>query len=147
MNHLLSQKRAQPQHLESLNSLHSKAREVQRLKVEINEILTREKIMWNQRSRAMWMKWGDRNTKFFHATANQRRKRNGVVGLLDSDGRWQVDLGNIDSIILEYFGSIFKSNEPAKFEASLSAIHPKVTPVMNATVTANFRAEEVWIAL
>ena len=69
------------------------------------------------------------------------------MGLLDSDGRWQVDPGNIEGIILEYFGSIFKSNEPADFEASLSAIHPKVTPVMNATLTANFRAEEVWNAL
>ena len=69
------------------------------------------------------------------------------MGLLDSDGRWQVDPGNIDSIILEYFGSIFKSNELADFEASLSAIHPKVTPAMNATLTANFRAEEVWNAL
>ena len=74
-------------------------------------------------------------------------KRNGIVGLLDSDGRWQVEPGNIDGIILEYFGSIFKSTEPAEFDASLSAIHPKVTPAMNATLTANFRAEEVWNAL
>ena len=74
-------------------------------------------------------------------------KKKGIVGLLDSDGRWQVDPGNIEGIILEYFGSIFKSNEPADFEASLSAIHPKVTPVMNATLTANFRVEEVWNAL
>ena len=72
VNQLLRQKRDQLQHLESLNSLHGKAKEVQRLKVEINEILTREEIMWNQRSRAMWMKWGDRNTKFFHATVSQR---------------------------------------------------------------------------
>ena len=41
----------------------------------------------------------------------------------------------------------FSSNELADFEASLSAIHPKVTPAMNATLTANFRAEEVWNAL
>ena len=55
-----------------MNSLQGKAEEVQWLKLEINEILTREEIMWNQRSRAMWMKWGDRNTKFFHATVSQR---------------------------------------------------------------------------
>ena len=69
------------------------------------------------------------------------------MGLLDSDGRWQDDPGNIDGIILEYFGSIFKSNELVDFEASLSAIHPKVTPAMNATLTANFKAEEVCNAL
>ena len=69
------------------------------------------------------------------------------MGLLDSNGRWQVDPGNIEGIILEYFGSIFKLNEPTDFEASLSAIHPKVTLAMNATLTANFRAEEVWNAL
>ena len=69
------------------------------------------------------------------------------MGLLDSEGRWQVEPGNIDSNILEYFGSIFKSTGPAEFDASLNAIHPKVTPAMNATLTANFRAEEVWNAL
>ncbi|KAL0014064.1 hypothetical protein SO802_001133 [Lithocarpus litseifolius] len=94
----------------------------------------------------MWMNWGDQKTKFFHATASQRRKRNSIVGLLDSEGRWQADQRNIEGIILEYFGSIFKSNELVDFEASLSAIHPKVTPVMNATLTANFKAEEVWNA-
>ena len=65
------------------------------------------------------------------------------MGLLDSDRRWQVDPRNIEGIILEYFGSIFKSNEPANFEASLSAIHPKVTSAMNATLTTNFRVDEV----
>ena len=69
------------------------------------------------------------------------------MGLLDSDGRWQVEPGNINGIILENFGSIFKSTEHAEFDASLSAIHPKMTPAMNATLTANFRAEEVWNAL
>lgn len=59
-------------------------------------MLTREEIMWIQRSRAMWMKWEDQNTKFFQATASQRRKRNGIVGLLDADGRWQEDSRSIE---------------------------------------------------
>lgn len=96
VKHLLKQKREQLQQLESVNSLHETAEEIQRLKLEINEMLTREEIMWIQRSRAMWMKWEDQNTKFFQATASQRRKRNGILGLLDADGRWQEDSRSIE---------------------------------------------------
>ena len=81
------------------------------MKAVINESLLREEIMWNQRSRALWIKWGDRNTKFFHATASQRRRRNRIVGLQDLDGVWQEDQGRIESTILEYFANIFKSDD------------------------------------
>lgn len=47
VNLIIKQKREQLQHLESINSLHGKAEEVQLLKLEINKILTREEIMWN----------------------------------------------------------------------------------------------------
>ena len=58
--------------LEGLNLLHEAAEEIQSLKKEINEEMIREEMMWNQRSRALWVKCGDRNTKFFHATASNR---------------------------------------------------------------------------
>lgn len=87
--------------------------------------------MWNQRSRALWIKWGDQNTKFFHAMASQRWRKNRIARLENMEGVWQEDQGRIKNIILEYFAAIFKSNRPTNFEASLSAINTRVTPDIN----------------
>lgn len=83
--------------------------------------------MWCQRSRVMWMKWGDCNKNFFHVTTTQRRRRNCITGLLDLNGIWQEDPGLMEGIILDYFKSIFKSDNPSTFEACVSTITPKVT--------------------
>ena len=142
----MKQKRERLQHLEALNSLHDRVDEIQNLKKEINEALSREEVMWAQRSRALWMKWGDRNTKFFHATASQRRRRNSITGLLDSHGTWQEDPGAMEGIILDYFESIFRSDNPSSFEACVCTITPKVTPDMNTALCAEFCDTEVWNA-
>lgn len=39
---------------------------------------------WAMRSRLNWLSWGDKNTKFFHATTIQRRQRN-IIGMLKDD--------------------------------------------------------------
>lgn len=38
-----------------------------------------EELYWKQKGRANWLREGDRNTKFFHATTKQRRARNRVI--------------------------------------------------------------------
>lgn len=80
------------------------------MKKEINEILIREEIMWNQRSRALWIKWGDRNTSFFHATASQRRRKSRIVGLQDLNGVWKEDKEGVEGIIMDYFTLIYRSD-------------------------------------
>ena len=70
VNKVLKQNQSKLQLLEAAKLGNEKAEEIRSLKVEINESLLREEIMWNQRSRALWIKWGDRNTKFFHATVS-----------------------------------------------------------------------------
>ena len=69
------------------------------------------------------------------------------MGLQNSRGEWQENKESIDRIILDYFDSIYKSNQPTRFDASLNSITTRVTPDMNEALIAEFKAEEVWEAL
>lgn len=69
----LKQKQDRLQHLESCSMLHETAEEINAVRKEINELHIKEEIMWNQRSKMLWLQNGDRNTKFFHASASQRQ--------------------------------------------------------------------------
>lgn len=62
--------------------------------------------MWRQRSKALWLKEGDMNTKFLHRRASHRHKKNYIMEVNDSNGRWQVKEAR-DQVILQYFNDMF----------------------------------------
>ena len=126
--------------MELLNSLNDNEAEIKELRMEVNEVLTREEIMWKQRSRVEWLQNGDRNTKFFHAEASQRWSKNRIEGLKDSEG---VCEGATKAIILDYFKNIFTSDCPTNFDASIDAIEECITPEMNKELLKEFKPEEV----
>ena len=103
--------------------------------------------MWKQRSRIEWLQYGDKNSKFVHATASQRRQKNRIWGLVDELGVWHDDQESTERLILDYFKSIYSSNQPTSFEESLNAMEERVTPVMNDELQREFMAVEVWNAL
>ena len=65
--------------------------EVNVLRHELNVMIEKEEIFWHQRSRVAWLKEGDRNTKFYHACASQRKRTNTILGLRDDQGEWYSD--------------------------------------------------------
>lgn len=58
-------------------------------------LLQAEEIFWKQKSGDNYIKLGDRNTKFFHATTICRRHRNSITFLKSSDGDWFYDRADI----------------------------------------------------
>ena len=143
MNKVLKLKQDWLRHLEALNLLHETAEEIQGLKKEINETLIRKEVMRNQRSRALWIKCGDHNTKFFHVTANQRQRTNKIEGIRGANEAWYDQPKDIEREVLEYFSSIFSTASPSSFAASLDAINPLVSTDMNAALLKEFSALEV----
>lgn len=53
---------------------------------EIDEVWKREEKYWGKRSRLKWLQWGDKNSKFFHATTIQRRERNRLQRIKNDRG-------------------------------------------------------------
>ena len=47
--------------------------------------------MWKQQSQLNWFQVGDQNTKFFHAKASARFRKNLIDGVFDSNEVWQVE--------------------------------------------------------
>lgn len=80
--------------------------QVRQSKVEIEVLLNREATMWAKRSRLLWAREGDRNTKYFHDCATKRYRKNLIKGIRDEDGVWRVQQEEIGSVLVNYYKSL-----------------------------------------
>ncbi|XP_042952327.1 uncharacterized protein LOC122289400 [Carya illinoinensis] len=104
--------------------------------------------MWNQRAKALWLKGGDSNSKFFHYRSSQRKNKNWIIGLKNDVGVWQYG-NDRDQLIISYFQSLFQSEQQDLMEdlVFLEDLRGRVTDDMNVELTKDFTKEEVKEAL
>ncbi|KAE8666664.1 Protein NRT1/ PTR FAMILY 2.7 [Hibiscus syriacus] len=113
---------------------------------ELKDVLDKDEMFWLQRSRVAWLKDGDRNSSFFHARANRRRKKNWIEGLENEGGVWCDRLEDIFGIALRYFSSLFRSSAANPDEEIFQAIEHCIEPCDNEMLCREFSAEEVTFA-
>lgn len=94
----------------------------------------------------MWLAEGDKNSRFFHNKATQRKKKNWIKGVKDSNGRWQADEGR-DAAILEYFNTLFKAADDLGNMDFLQGLASKLTTDMVEQLDMIFTEKEVKLAL
>ncbi|KAL4328991.1 hypothetical protein AHAS_Ahas13G0255400 [Arachis hypogaea] len=100
------------QRMERVDAL-SLIQEERELQAEYSNLLMQEELFWYQKSREHWVKFGDRNTKFFHMQTIMRRKRNKVQGLFLEDGRWSTDPQELEECAIEFYRDLFCNVEQA----------------------------------
>lgn len=109
--------------------------------------MAQKERLWRKRGHVEWLKSGNLNTKYFHSRASQRNKRNFISKLLLDDGTVEEDKAKIGLVFVEYYRNIFTSSNPFDFEPILRGVEPKIMIEMNASLTREFIAEEVELAL
>lgn len=107
------------------------------------ELLKLEETMWRQRSRAMGLKQGDKNTKFFYNKASQRHKVNEIKKIKDDDGVWWRGDDKIERVLVSYFDNLFASSNPTEVEETCSVIRNKLTNDMRNWCSTVHTAEDV----
>jgi hypothetical protein len=81
------------------------------LQAELQEWLLRDEMVWKQKSREIWLKEGDRNSKFFHLSTIIRRRRNSIDAVRNHLGSWITEKKEINEFFLENFKQVFTEEE------------------------------------
>ncbi|XP_031127606.1 uncharacterized protein LOC116029699 [Ipomoea triloba] len=106
--------------------------------------LKENRFPWRQRSKQLWLKNGDNNTKYFHKSATARKRSNHLSRIKTQDGEWVDGLG-LNEEILRYFSEIFTSATPAT--SFFHNVQSHITEDMNMRLLRPFTVEEVKLAL
>lgn len=76
---------------------------IRTIQEELNHLLEIEDIWWKQRAKRNWYRQGDKNTQYFHAWANQRRRKSHISKIQDLEGAVWSQQEEIGSAFSNYF--------------------------------------------
>ena len=65
-----------------------------------------------QKSRELWLKEGEKNTRFFHLSILQRRQKNQIIEIKLDNGSWINDTKDIQLYFKEKIKSLYQSSNP-----------------------------------
>ena len=77
---------------------------------EVKNLLSLEEISWRQKSRMLWIKEGDNNTKFFHKMANSRRRFN-HLSFLEVDRVIYEEESEIAAQVVNFYKNLYQESE------------------------------------
>jgi hypothetical protein len=123
------------------------------LQSDLNEWLIWNDLLWKQKSRELWLKNGDRNTKFFHLSTSLKRRHNSIDAIKTEKGVWIIDAKLLREFISEKFEVLFKV-EDVNFPQDLDNLIPlSITVAENDELNSILSPVEIksaifiWIAL
>ena len=121
--------------------------EIANLKKRLAKAYQEEEMSWSQKARLQWLREGDKNSKYFHAVVNGRRRANRMNQLQKGDGSWTKSEQEIGQEIAKYYRQLFTASIAAAREDSiheiLEGIPTTITEQMNKILIKSVDEEEI----
>jgi hypothetical protein len=93
-------------------------------------------LKWKQHAKVHWLQHGDKNSKFFHAAATQRKHRNNILAIKDKTRRPCSSKAEIEGAFVSYFQEPFTGGTQLEVGQCIQALDKKVTDSMNENLLA-----------
>lgn len=117
--------------------------EVEFLSKEIEGRWKVEEEYWGQRSRLNWIRYGDKNSKFFHLVTVQRRERNKIVKIRNGKGDWVEEDYVVADSFKNFFADLFKSEGAREFNEALGVVEEVISAEVNGELMRPIEIMEV----
>ncbi|PNX71390.1 ribonuclease H [Trifolium pratense] len=114
---------------------------------ELDDLLEKEEMWWSQRSRALWLTHGDKNTKFFHLKASQRRKKNRIESITDHMGNNHTEPEKIELVFLNHFQHLFNKQTTTNINDTVQVVKNRISQDMHDQLNQVFTEDEVFHAI
>lgn len=113
---------------------------------QLTEAYSQQEVFWKQRSKQLWLREGNHNSKFFHSSTESRRKRNIITSLVNEEGHY-VGWGNgHEETMKQYFNDLFTASNTNWTEV-ISCISKRITEDQNRVLLIDIEKQEVKQAL
>ena len=90
---------------------------------------------------------GDQNTKFFHGSTTQQKRKNFIKGLKDDNGVWYEDEEFFLGLLNDYYSRLFSSLNPHDFYHFLDGVDEVVTDEMRVDLARPYTTKEMDAAI
>jgi hypothetical protein len=121
--------------------------EIKAKKEELQSLMDKQDLQWQQRAKMDWLRCGDRNTKYYHACANYRRKTNRTAKIVDGERVGCETEKEVKNAFINYFDDLFASGHASCISLSLQPLERRVSNEMSAKLLKPFIGEEVYRVL
>jgi mannosylglycoprotein endo-beta-mannosidase len=104
------------------------------VKLHLEDFLLAECNYWKKRCTIRWIKQGEDNTRFFHAMATERFRRNNIAVLHDVDGNEVTDHHAMASLLWEEYKNMMGRSDGITMEFNLHSLIKRVDGLDELTV-------------